>query len=356
MNQINPYRRNCEVMRKFFAKPIFLIIGIVLLIFNLMQIIISVISSKYAFNFLSATLCIAFFMFYFTARSKKESVSFKVPTVLMDVVSIVGIVFSGLIFVFSGIMTVLFMLPTKSAVIEYHGSYEFLWSTLSKALYYMAVILFPIVAVLSLLLLFYFIGMQRMCLSFKKSLSNIYLQRKGSVMFGVMSIIFAVLSAGATVACFTSFKHSLYILANIECANATVIFICMAILGFSYNSYIKKLSSSIETGRPVQPLPDKEEEVTNNNPTLNMWAESETFNQPHRQATVTRPVEFTPQAVFGGNRVVEPETKPSRIQIPENDLHNPYVRNSTAATKRCANCGKENPNINIFCGNCGSRL
>lgn len=360
MNRINPYRRNCEVMRKFFAKPIFLIIGIVLLIFNLMQIIISVISSKYAFNFLSATLCIAFFMFYFAARSKKESVSFKVPTVLMDVVSIVGIVFSGLIFIFSGIMTVLFMLPTmlptKSAVIEYHGSYEFLWSTLGKALYYMAVILFPIVAVLSLLLLFYFIGMQRMCLSFKKSLSNIYLQRKGSVMFGVMSIIFAVLSAGATVACFTSFKHSLNILANIECANATVIFICMAILGFSYNSYIKKLVNTIETGKPVQETTNNTEKVTESNPTLDMWAESETFNQPLRQATVTRPVEFTPQAVFGGNKAVESETKPSRVQIPENDMQNPYVRNSALPTKRCANCGKENPNINIFCGNCGNRL
>lgn len=355
MNQINPYRRNCEVMRKFFAKPIFLTTAIALLLLNLMQIIVSVISSMYAFNFLSAALCIAFFMFYFTARSKKENVSFRVPTVLTDVVSIVGIVFSGLIFVFSGFMTVLFMLPTKSAVTEYHGSYEFLWSTLGKALYYMAVILFPIVAVLSLLLLFYFIGMQRMCLSFKKSLSNIYLQRKGSVMFGVMSVIFAVLSAGAAVACFTSFRYSLNILAIVECANTTVIFICMAILGFSYNSYIKKLSISIETGRPVHTLPDKEEEVVENNPTLDMWTESETFNQLPQQP-VTQPVEFTPQTVFGGNMAVEPEAKPSRVQNPENDVQNPYIKNSAAATKRCVKCGKENPNINIFCGNCGNRL
>ena len=87
-----------------------------------------------------------------------------------------------------------------------------------------------------------------------------------------------------------------------------------------------------------------------------MWAESESFNQPHRQATVTRPVEFTPQAVFGGNKAVESETKPSRVQIPENEMQNPYVRNSAPPTKRCANCGKENPSINIFCGNCGNRL
>lgn len=355
MNQINPYRRNCEVMRKFFAKPIFLISGIVLLILNLTQIIVSVISSKYAFNFLSATLCIAFFMFYLTARSKKENVSFRAPTVLMDIVSIVGIVISALGTAFCTLCTALMMFNNNSSAVEYHG-YDALFAAIAEGLRIAFLIIFPLLSVIGLLLLFYFIGMQRMCLSFKKSLSNIYLQRKGSVMFGVMSVIFAVLSAGAMIACLTTFRHSLNIFAIIECTNTFLIFICMAVLGFMYNSYIKKLSSSIETGRPVQPLPDKEEEVTNNNPTLNMWAESETFNQPHRQATVTRPVEFTPQAVFGGNRAVEPETKSSGIQIPENDKQNSYVRNSAPPTKRCVKCGKENPNINIFCGNCGTRL
>ena len=355
MNQINPYRRNCEVMRKFFAKPIFLISGILLLTLNLTEIIVGIISSMYSFNFIYAALCVAFFTFYFAARCKKENVTFRAPIVLINVVSIIGIVFSSLITAFFGLFPALIMLNNNSSSVLYHG-YEALFASIAEELRTAFLIIFPVIAVIGLLLLFYFIGMNKMCRSFKKSLSNIYLQRKGSVMFGVMSIIFAVLSAGATVACFTSFKHSLNILANIECANATVIFICMAILGFSYNSYIKKLSNSIETGRPVQTELNKSEEVTESNPTLDMWAGSETFNQPHRQATVTRPVEFTPQAVFGGNKAVESETKPSRVQIPENEMQNPYVRNSAPPTKRCANCGKENPNINIFCGNCGSKL
>ena len=175
-------------------------------------------------------------------------------------------------------------------------------------------------------------------------------------MFGVMSVIFAVLSADAMIACLTAFRHWLNIFAIIECTNTFLIFICMAVLGFMYNSYIKKLVNSIETGRPVQPLPDKEDDVVESNPTLNMWAESESFNQPHRQATVTRPVEFTPQAVFGDSKPAEPETKTPEIHIRENDMQNPYIKNSAQPTKRCANCGKENPNINIFCGNCGSRL
>lgn len=355
MNQINPYRRNCEVMRKFFAKPIFLIIGIALLILNLTQIIVSVISSMFAFNFLSAALSIAFFMFYFTARSKKENVYFRAPTVLMDVVSIVGIVLSALGTAFCGFFSALMVFSNNSPASEYHG-YDALFAVIAEGLRIVFLIIFPLLSIIGLLLLLYFIGMQRMSLSFKKSLSNIYLQRKGSMLFGIMSIIFSVLSAVAMYVLFVSFRYSLSIFAIIECADTMAIFICMAILGFMYNSYIKKLANTLETGRSAQTELNKSEEVTESNPTLNMWAESETFNQPLRQATVTRPVEFTPQAVFGGNRVVEPETKSSRVQIPENDVQNPYMRNTVPPTKRCANCGKENPNINIFCGNCGNRL
>lgn len=368
MNQINPYRRNCEVMRKFFAKPIFLIIGIVLSVYITASAVLCLLSKQVpVFDFISTAMCFAFFVFYFKAHSKREIVSFRTPTVLMDVVSIVGIVFSGLIFLFSGFLTVLFMLPTKPVYTEYHGSYEFLWSTLGKALCDLAVMFFPIVTALSLLFLLYFIGMQRITLSFKKSLSNIYLQRKGAVMFGVMSLILAIVSfiyyTGLTTIPFSGFEEYLMLFSQrinipalVQGLLVTLILVLYAILGFMYNSYIKKLVNSIETSIPVQPLSDKEEGVTNNNPTLNMWAESETFNQPHRQATVTRPVEFTPKAVFGDSKPAEPETKTPEVHIPENEMQNPYMRNSAPPTKRCANCGKENPNSNIFCGNCGSRL
>lgn len=368
MIQINPYRRNCEVMRKFFSKPIFLIIGIVLSVYITASAVLCLLSKQVpVFDFISTAMCVAFFVFYFKAHSKREIVSFRAPTVLMDVVSIVGIVFSGLIFLSSGFMTVLFMLPTKPVYTEYHGSYEFLWSTLGKALCDLAVMFFPIVTALSLLFLLYFIGMQRITLSFKKSLSTVYLQRKGSVMFGVMSLILAVVSiiyyTGLMTIPFSGFEEYLMLFSQginiptlVQGLLVTLIFVLYAILGFMYNSYIKKLSNSIETGRPVQETTNNSEKVTESNPTLDMWAESETFNQPHRQATVTRPVEFTPQAVFGGSKPAEPETKTPEIHIRENDMQNPYIKNSAPPTKRCANCGNENPNINIFCGNCGSRL
>lgn len=360
MIQINPYRRNCEIMRKFFSKPIFLITGIVLLIFVIANSAFRLLSDQIpVFDFISIATGIAFLVFYFKARSKKDFVSFGAPTTLMDVVSIIGIVFSGLITAVSACLSALFILVVKNQETQHTSLENTIIDTICK--------ISPLIAILGIIFLIYFIGMLRMTLSFRKSLSTVYLQRKGSVMFGVMSFILAVVSiicfTGATTIYligidefFVSLLQGINIPTLVQGLLVTLIFVLYAILGFMYNSYIKKLSNSIETGRPVQETTNNSEKVTESNPTLDMWAESETFNQPHRQATVTRPVEFTPQAVFGGSKPAEPETKTPEIHIRENDMQNPYIKNSAPPTKRCANCGNENPNINIFCGNCGNRL
>lgn len=360
MNRINPYRRNCEIMRRFFAKPIFLITGIVLLIFVIANSAFRLLSDQIpVFDFISIATGIAFLVFYFKARSKKDFVSFGAPTTLMDVVSIIGIVFSGLITAVSACLSALFILVVKNQETQHTSLENTIIDTICK--------ISPLITILGIIFLMYFIGMLRMTLSFRKSLSTVYLQRKGSVMFGVMSLILAVVSiicfTGATTIYligidefFVSLLQGINIPTLVQGLLVTLIFVLYAILGFMYNSYIKKLANSIKTDRPVQSAPDKTEEVIENNPTLNMWAETEADNRVQRQAPVTRPVEFTPQAVFGGSKPAESETKTPEIHIHENDMQNPYIKNSAPPTKRCANCGKENPNINIFCGNCGSRL
>lgn len=361
MNRINPYRRNCEIMRRFFAKPIFLITGIVLLIFVIANSAFRLLSDQIpVFDFISIATAIAFLVFYFKARSKKDFVSFGTPTTLMDVVSIIGIVFSGLITAVSACLSALFILVVKNQENQHTSLENTIIDTICK--------ISPLIAILGIIFLIYFIGMLRMTLSFRKSLSTVYLQRKGSVMFGVMSLILAVVSiicfTGATTIYligidefFVSLLQGINIPTLVQGLLITLIFVLYAILGFMYNSYIKRLVSSIETGRPVQKTPNKTEEVTDNNPTLNMWAETEADGQSHRQATVTRPGEFTPQVVFGDNKPDEVVTIPTEYRPPKNDdLQNPYIKKGAPPTKRCASCGKENPSINIFCGNCGSRL
>lgn len=362
MNQINPYRRNCEIMRKFFAKPIFLIIGIVLALYVISNFVFSFLSNQIPrFDFISTALCIAFLVFYFKARCKKDFVSFGAPTTLMDVVSIIGIVFSGLITAVSTCLSALFILVVKNQETQHTSLENTIIDTICN--------ISPVITILGIIFLIYFIGMLRMTLSFRKSLSTVYLQRKGSVMFGVMSLILAVVSiicfTGATTIYligidefFVSLSQEINIPTLVQGFFVTLIFVLYAILGFMYNSYIKKLVSSIETGRSVQPEPSNisVEEPNENSFPLTLWEDSETVFNTAQQAPVTHPVEFTPQSVFGDNNPAEPETKQPEINMPKNDMQNPYLKNTAAATKRCANCGKENPNINVFCGNCGSRL
>lgn len=364
MNRINPYRRNCEIMRKFFAKPIFLITGIVLLIYIIANTVLCLMSNQLpVFDFMSTAICIAFFLFYFKARSKKDLVSFRAPVTLMQVVCIIGIIFFGI--------AILVLCATYFLMIIFRQYGNPLEEGLRLVFAYVTAtviqLMLPVLFFISILGVLFFIGMLRLTCSFSKSLSNIYLQRKGALMFGVMSLILAVASVicyiGMVTIPFTGIEEFFTLLVRginiptlVQGLLVTSIFVLYAILGFMYNSYIKRIVSSIETGRPVQNTPNKTEEVTDNNPTLNIWGESEAGGQAHRQATVTRPVEFTPQAVFGENKPDEVITIPTEYQPPKNDMQNPYLKNTAPPTKRCANCGKENPNINIFCGNCGSRL
>lgn len=364
MNRINPYRRNCEIMRKFFAKPIFLIIGIVLLVYLTANTALCFLSKQVpVFDFMSTAICIASFLLYFKARSKKEYVSFKAPLTLMQVVCIIGIILFGI--------AILVLCATYFLMIifrQYGNPFE---EGLRLIFAYVTTtviqLMLPALFFISLLAVLFFIGMLRLTCSFKKSLSNIYLQRKGAVMFGMTSIILAVVSVicymGMMPIPFTgieefiaSLLRGINITSLIQGLLITLIFVLYAILGFMYNSYIKKLANTLETGRPVQTVDYKAEEVTENNPTLNIWTESDADSQAHKQATVTRPVEFTPQTVFGEKKSDEVITTPTAYKPPKNDMQNPYIKNSAPPTKRCANCGKENPNINIFCGNCGNRL
>lgn len=364
MNRINPYRRNCEIMRKFFAKPIFLITGIVLLIYIIANTVLCLMSNQVpVFDFMSTAICIAFFLFYFKARSKKDLVSFRAPVTLMQVVCIIGIIFFGIaILVLCATYFLMMIFRQYGNPFEEGLRLVFAYVTTT-----VIQLMLPVLFFISILGVLFFIGMLRLTCSFSKSLSNIYLQRKGALMFGVMSLILAVASVicymGMVTILFTGIEEFFTLLVRginiptlVQGLLVTSIFVLYAILGFMYNSYIKRIVSSIETGRPVQNTPNKTEEVFDNNPTLNIWGESEADGQAHRQATVTRPVEFTPQAVFGENKPDEVITIPTEYQPPKNDMQNPYLKNTAPPAKCCANCGKENPNINIFCGNCGSRL
>lgn len=351
MSSINPYRRNCEIIRKFFAKPIFLVSGIAFLIFNLFELIISVFSAKFAFNYISCALGISFLIFFFTARSKKESVSFKAPIVIMDIVSIVGIVFTGLAALVCGFLSVALQLPQAIERTQYYG-YEGILADIIYALAVYLRIICPIITVLSVILLLYFIAMEMTVLSFKKSLSNIYLQKKGATALGVISIVAALIMTACAALLFSIEPYFIFYYV-LWFAEILIFFICTAVIGFAYNNYITDIAGNIETKAPEKSFVATKSDGVDKSFPLELWNESEQVNDTQRgQQNVMPPLSFEFETVFEK----EPEIN-KQTAVCENSTdaskQNAYA---TPKVKHCENCGRDNPYSNRFCGSCGNKL
>lgn len=405
MNPINPYRRNCEVMRKFFSKPIFLLIAVVFSLSILSDIVTSVFYSSFNISFLYILPVIAFFMFYFKSRSRSPLVSFNAPITLMKVYSIINIVIMGLLMMLS-----LLVLITSASSFSDNSYLTYELSTLYKNLAPLYLLVF---APQSIVYLLSSIAMLTMFSSFKRSISSIYLQRKGSIFLAITSIavvvyyiyIYAIAitltlindvysnlidymlsysynTVGVNISVVTSF---------IEYGFEIIIGALFAVLGFSYNSYIKKLSTSINTeyiqnhfsaAPTVSDTPNSEYSpvsMRNNTPDIvpqkqppaNIWSDSvpvSVWNQtpaPHIEPAQVQ--QKPPANPIGSPMQTTPPVKPVEFDPkPVFNTENPYAKNDTdnvnipvqeqPNSKFCPNCGKENSSDCMFCGGCGTKL
>lgn len=347
MNGINPYRRNCEIMRKFFAKPIFLVSGIVSLIFNFYDLVIFLIYSNRTFHAVSCALGIAFLMLFFTARSKKEAVSFKAPIVIMEIASVVSIVFLTLAALFFGFLSVFLLIQTPPEHIEYTG-YEAFFASLADALRTALTVISPIITVLSVVLLLYFIAMEITVLSFKKSLSNIYLQKKGACALGVISVVMTVITTVCAALLFLigmSFDFS----AVLWLLPILMFFICTSIIGFGYNKYISGIAGNIETKAPQKEIRTPEKKGVDKSFPLELWDEAEkSYDNSGGNTTASKPIDFDFEVVFA-----RPDEKTNKE---DNVNQIDFGESSAEKVKKCKNCGRINPPKNIFCGSCGNKL
>ena len=191
MNSINPYRRNCEIMRKFFSKPIFLLLGIVFSLSILSDIVMSVLNSAQGsisiqIGILNILPIIAFFMFYFKSRNRSPFVSFNAPITLMKVYSIINIVIAGL-----GIILAILVLLCDVALQSATNYMPFDLSAFFDILTPLYIFFVTPETIISLV---FSIAMLLFFNSIKKSVSTIYLQRKGSVFFAVTAILTIIYS------------------------------------------------------------------------------------------------------------------------------------------------------------------
>ena len=428
MNPINPYRRNCEVMRRFFSKPIFLLLGIVFSLSVFSGIALSILNSSLQINILNILPIIAFFLFYFKSKSNSPLVSFNAPITIMKVYSIINIVLMGLsLLLFMFVILMFVGLQTGSAYLPEEFS-----AFINIFLPFFTFIAMPEIIVN----LLFSIAMLILFNSFKNSTSTIYLHKKGSVFFAVTSIFLIISSISALIITPLYINDLMDSIMNLALASTYTVgvdvadinmdtntissiitytieiitSILFAVLGFSYNNYIRKLSTSIgiensQTYFSTAPVISDSQEgeyspmnmwnSPENNPyqsqqpdgpspvsmwgdttPVNIWSETpsvsvpaapvapvqkQTPEEPNIPAAPTavqtpiKPVEFDPQPVF-------PNTSSESVKVenlftekqsaPHFEVSPPNV----PGQKKCDVCGKINPTDCMFCGGCGTKL
>lgn len=378
MSQINPYRKNCEVMQGFFAKPLTLILAIALcisFIFNFAYSISCV--SPLSFPLLSILAIIGFFALFFASKSLNGK-SLSTPIKLLMAYSIAEIVFASLFAVYFGF---------KAVTINYS-------SIMTEIYIYMLCVVLPTIIIDLLLYIF----MLKVLRSFKNSTSSVFLYNKGAVAFGVVSIIAIVNTISSTlikvltinsiaengmliiVKSFTNNTPLFLIITILTALINCIVYLLMALYGFSYNSYIKKVCNSIIINKPVEryykSVPDQKQPFvpktnTNNNSsynikhlTVDMWESIYKNSTPMAppvvnkqpvpapvqppmqppvqpvvpespvQFTPPQPVQFNPEPVFvpqqNNGAPVEQNSNPYTPVPPyENTpIHNPYINHN----------------------------
>ena len=353
MEQINPYRRNCEVITSFFSKPVFLICGIALLAFTAFKTAFTAVLGSTDLDFICAVAGCIFLLFFFSAKSKNPQTNLRLPVILMKIFSVIGIVLSSALLIYIASF-LLGRVIISADTLNTFKIYSLLSDRLSEYSVRAIFAFGAVLAVLALILLLFFVGLLRTACSLDKSLTDIYLRRNGSFMLAVISVILSAVIIIAFIGIYTI--NNVSILKAIQAKQTTVVcglaaylavFISTAISGFMYSSYIKRISTTIEVGSA-----DIEEESTDE-------SAKAASNQPAPavgQRVTPQPVSFNPLPVFNtesNDRSNENSHKPPR----DNFLsQNPYAKPKKATTKRCSKCGKENPADNSFCGGCGSKI
>ncbi len=165
-----PYKRNIDILRKFFSKPAVVIIALLFsaltvsiesfVVYHLIFTEQSTLKSDFLI-FLSAMLvgllnilpAVAFFQLFFSSRSKRSIISFKAPVTLITLFSVICII----------------ILCVTAAVVPV-----------------------PLLIPISVLLITCLIAMIAMFRAIKQSTTSIYLKKYGS---GFLSVISAVIAA-----------------------------------------------------------------------------------------------------------------------------------------------------------------
>lgn len=376
------YRQNISIIKNFFSRPLTLITAISFAVATIFYSVAELFSQSNSinvrFDIISIMLSIAFFLLYFLSKSKKPDVSFRAPVILIQTVSIINIVLAGIALTMLAFLFLLALVIPTSPI-----------SKMLNVILLSAAITSPILLVQLFLYIFFLVFAG----SIKKSVSSIYLRKKGAGAFGVTTIIFIIFNIALTAASFilfpvliSQYSEALQSLAeftgnaevqsyianyfanpdifssytnitSIVCFCIKIIpYILLALFTFSYKSYINKYTNNINVfecnqtnpERPVQPF--TESPVLHETPTENsapFLADAVFNNIPDMAPPIpSQPNTNIPQSGVNPNTISfldenqNPYTQPP---LPEQIPFCPYCGN------RC------NPSDH-HCGACGNKL
>ncbi len=377
-----PYVQNISIIKNFLARPLTLIIGIFFAATAIFNFAVGIFPQNNSINLnfdaISIMLSIAFFLLYFSARSKSPEVSFRAPVTLIKVVSIINIVLAEIALSSLTLFILITLIMPASPVIN-----------LLRVISLPLIITVPVI----LVQLFFYIFFLVFAGSIKKSTSSIYLCKKGAGAFGVTAIILIVFSIAMYVASlillpmfiaqynealesFASFVRSAdaqyyfsYYIANSDISSSytdimhiisfginLISYLLLAIFAFSYKSYINKFIKNINVTdnnfksqdrfvphfaeSPVSP----EEPIKNNTPFL----ADAVFNDTPAMAPPIPPQSNTnnPQITFDPNTISFFDEKQNPYTQP------PLLEQSLI----CPNCGSWCNPRDLHCGACGHKL
>lgn len=405
-----PYQQNIEIIKGFFRKPVVLVLSVCSFVsigLNLLMIFLSPFNalaqkaiseystaydtSQFSDGFIIGgsvsvtTILFALTFLLFYLFSKKQNNSLSAPSIMFKVLAIIELVLMIIAtllviaaLVVLGILLLVVMNASDSPVSPSQ-------LTAMSALY---IILLIVLIPTFVFILLHSIAQLQFANSIRKSLTTIYLHRKGANLYGALHIIFAVLTAVILVfeiffVLVISVSQQIY-LSPVQITGmfmqsilGIALNIITAVVAISYSSYIKNISMKFQTEAPApQAAPSDnfaQAPVVNYQPASfdgNPYAAQtavpqapvrEDFVQPapvnEAPAVQEAPATEEPsveEVIEEPVQNSEPVAEPPKAPVKEASA--PSTDSGYRAVKFCTECGKPVGPDDYFCNNCGKEI
>lgn len=369
--QSNPYERNKQNIKEYLGHPITLVLAILFsasFLFSLINIFTSADSVNYMFRMsvssaggyyfgmiiglgISGLITAGLWVCWAKSRSPQPSSSPSAGLTMLYVVSIILLVF---VILLSVILLIALMAVGSAGSSLTDEIFGYGYSRIYGSMIGLLVVIFLVV--IAILLLFV-IGMLRFVGSLKKSPQNIQMVDKGSILFGVMSIIIAFFSLIALFGSFDQYgANALTILSTLV---ALVAYVCLAIAAFRYHSFAA--AKNAELNGAAQPGYGAASGYDYNAQAGQAYGQNYYGQQPYQPngygqqpyQTYNYGQQSAPQDPYQQTTPVTPEPAPYQSPYDATAAAPPQEDAHQASTKYCPYCGAPNSTLNPACEKCG---